>query len=304
MNPYRSRTRVAAFVAGGEIALAALEALAEAHTVVAIVRPQPRRGPLGVLRTKAGRIARRSGLVARDEVAEWARTTDVPTITLAHGDDARATKRLSELRPDYGCIATFPRRIGPGILAAAGAVCVNVHSSLLPKHRGANPLFWTYHADDREGGVTVHVATSELDAGPILSSASCRIARGESVTDVHRRYAALVGPLLTDAMASLTSGTARPQAQDESGATAAPRVQPGKVYSSLEEWGTERSWHFLAGLADQHREPFSDELGRPVRYSRVLGFEIRTPLHAAGTVTRDGAQWCAWASDGVVYLAS
>lgn len=241
--------------------------------------------------------------MATDPVGDWARARGVPTLTMSHGNDPGAARRLSELHVDYGCIATFPARLGQGVLDATGDACINLHSSLLPRHRGANPLFWTYHAADPAGGVTVHIATAELDGGPILSSARCAIGRGEPVEDLHNRYAALGGPLVVRAIESLADGSASPCPQDESGATSAPRVDPGKVYSRLDEWGTERAWHFLAGMAGQHQEPFVDERGRAVRYSRVLGFETLAPREAPGSVTTTGSGWSAWATDGVVHLA-
>ena len=287
--------RVAAFVAGGPMALAALEALADAYPLVAIVKAEPNRS---VLRRVAAKLTR-----TEDPVSAWAERSSVPVIRASAAEERRAAGALSALRPDLGCIATFPRRIGPQLLAAAGATCVNVHPSLLPRHRGADPLFWTYHAGDPEGGVTVHVATDELDGGAILRQVVTPIDRGEPVGEVHERCTRLAAAELVRAISELSRGVATPREQDAAAATGAPRVKLGTRYSRLDHWSAEQGWHFLAGLLERYRDPLEDALAHPVQYGRVPGFEVRDPAHAPGTIVPVGAGWEAWTVDGMIALA-
>jgi len=295
-----SRLRVAAFVAGGPIAEAALAELAATHDLAVIVRARPR-GP--AWRLAASRLARRLSLAGGDPIGSWAAAAGVPVMVLAPGDEAGAATRLRAFAPDVGCIATFPRRIPGALREAAGRACLNLHTSLLPRHRGANPLFWTYHAGDAAGGVSVHLATEALDAGPVLLQEPVPIARGESVVEVHRRCASAGAALLARAVSLVGEGHAEAREQDESAATLAPSPRPGHAYAELGTWSCAQAWHFLAGMRPRYRDPLIDDRGKPVFYARVTGFEVRAPLVPPGTVVHQGAGWEAWTPDGVVHLA-
>ena len=295
--------RIVAFVSGGPVALRALEALAAVHQLVLVVRPQRGRHTLQVWRDAVAHGAQALGLVPADPIIAWSRRAGVPLLWARPGDDDAVAARIRSAAPDFGCIATYPQRIPDAVLAACGHECLNVHPSLLPRHRGANPLFWTYHAGDRDGGVTVHVATSRLDAGATLLSESIPIARGESVIAVHGRAAERGAALLAQAVTECAAGKATRRDQDEAAATRAPAPRAGRQYAELATWSSEQAWHFLAGMLERYRDALTDTAGTPVSYSRVEGFEVRDPLHAPGTVLRDGPAWNAWTRDGVVHLS-
>ncbi len=299
-----SRVRVAVFAGGGAIAVAALEALAAAHQVVVVVRPGPPPGRRSAWRGSARALMRALLLAPADPVTAWARRTGCPVVTWLPGDEAGAAAVIASRAPALGCVATFPRRIPPSILAAAGRASLNLHPSLLPRHRGSDPLFWTYHAGDPQGGVSVHLVTDRLDAGPVVQRQAFTIARGEPVTDVHARCARLGGSLLATAVADQASGGAFPAEQDDAAATLAPKVRGDRPYSRLAEWTCAHAWHFLAGLSPRYRDPLTDLSGRPVRYQRVEGYEERAPQFAPGSVARISTGWTAWTSDGMVTLSA
>jgi hypothetical protein len=202
-----------------------------------------------------------------------------------------------------GCLATWPTRLSESLIAACGTECVNLHPSLLPRHRGANPLFWTYHEGDAAAGVSIHRVTGQLDAGPILRQQPVPLARGESVTEVHARCAESGADLLVQSVTAIAEGRASFAPQDEQRATPAPSPVPGRSYADLHAWSCAQAWHFLAGLLPRYRDPLRDDRGAPVPYGRVEGYETREGTQPAGTVERNGAGWLAWATDGVVHLA-
>lgn len=284
------------------MALAALAALAADHEVVAIVRARPVRPPHRSWRGVAAGLARRLGLLPTDPVTAWAAAAGVPVVGTS-GNGEQAAHRLRAFGSEVGCIATFPRRIPDTLLAAAGRICVNLHPSLLPRHRGPNPLFWTYHAGDADSGVTIHQATPQIDAGAIFLQDRFPVARGESVVDVHARCATLGGAMLSRAVAQLASGQAVSVEQDETMVSLAPSPVPGRSYAALDAWPCAQAWHFLAGLVARYREPLVDNTGAPVSYTRVVGYEERRTLHAPGSVLREGSSWIAWTPDGVVTLS-
>ena len=292
--------RVTCFAAGGPFAIEALTALAAEHLVALVVRPAEA-GPWW--RRGARAVARAARLRPEDAVEAWARARGIPTIDLAAVPSRAQLAALHDAAADVAGIATFPFLLTREVREAAAPRCVNVHPSLLPRHRGAGALFWTYHAGDAHAGVTVHEAVDAFDAGPVVAQVALPVARGESIVDVHRRCAVQGGALLARIVAEIRSGTSRPRQQDETLATRAPAPRVSRVRSLLPEWDAAHAFHFLAGVLPIYLDPFTDVDGQAVPYGRVEGFETRASREAPGRVVRDGAGWAAWTRDGVVHLA-
>ena len=70
--------------------------------------------------------------------------------------------------PDLVLVTGWPRRLPASLNDAAPLGAINVHPSLLPRHRGRAPVFWTLLAGDATTGVTLHRLEPDLDAGPIV----------------------------------------------------------------------------------------------------------------------------------------
>ena len=92
-----------------------------------------------------------------------------------HGDraafEAALQKTLAAARPDILCLAGFMRILTPGFTRAWAGRMLNIHPSLLPKYPGLRTHARALEAGDAEAGCTVHEATEDLDAGPILGQA-------------------------------------------------------------------------------------------------------------------------------------
>jgi methionyl-tRNA formyltransferase len=292
--------RIVFATTGGPLGLEPLRRLAREHTIAAVVRPAPR-GPWW---TRSARTALRAiGLYPRDPVSDWSREAGVPTILASSGSDDLVADALRHQEADLLCIAGFPWLFRTEILAIPPAGALNLHPSLLPRHRGANPFFWTYYHDDRDTGVTVHVATAQADAGPIVAQHMTALARGLPVERLYCDLAGQGAQLFDRAVRDLAAGLVHPAAQDESRATLAPRVRPGTPMVAFSTWDVERVWHFLAGLGARFREPLRDERGRPVAYRSVATYERRGPGGPPGTAVRRPGGWTLWCRDGSIDLA-
>lgn len=131
------------------------------------------RATLGFLGKAAGASLRglrfRLGLGGTPEsVASAARARGVKVLKPRQGDirDADFRIRLKSLCPDL-LVGAFSQRADPGFLSLPRLGCLNVHFSLLPEHRGREPLFRAMLAG-HGAGVSVHWMTAELDAGPVV----------------------------------------------------------------------------------------------------------------------------------------
>jgi len=296
MSAQPQALRIALFCTASRFSLAALGELAARRLVAAVVLAQPpRRGLRGSLSSIAG-IRRMSPVEAA------ARERRLPVILATASNAEVVAEQLRAVRPDLIGVAIFPRLIPPEIVALAPLGAINVHPSLLPRHRGPLPLFWTYHADDRAAGVTVHHLNESFDAGDILLQESFPLPRAYPVAQLDEDVARRGASLLRSAVDAVACGRASRVAQDQRAATYAPRVTPGTSMVPFDEWDVERVWHFLAGLNPRFCEPLIDDAGRPARYQAVAGFE-RGPSGTAGTVESVAGGWKLNCRGGVVLLA-
>lgn len=292
--------RILFFGTGGLVSAASLRALATEHDVVGIVRAN-RSQPQGALRRIAGQVAR--WVRQHDPLSEAARSLRVPESSVPSVRDDRFVRAMAARRPDLLCVAHFPWRLPEALLAIAPLGGINVHPSLLPRHRGPLPLCWVYHADDRETGVTVHHLTSQMDAGDIIARRSFALPRGYPVDDLNADNARVGAEVVVSSIRALAQGTADRVPQDESQVTLAPLVRPGDRLVDFDAWDAERVWHFLAGLWPRFREPLMDDVDTPVRYDGVLGFEVGSSMAPLGRVRQmDAGRLALGCRDGFVWL--
>ena len=282
------------FGSGGTIPCAALQALAAKHSVVAVVRPE---GPSW--RSRIGALAASLGLRAADPFLVAARNHNIPVIKAQNGNDLNVASQLQKLSPDLICIASFPWLLHESIFSLSPLGAINVHPSLLPRHRGPNPFFWTYFHDDRTAGVTAHVVTRKADSGDLLAQQSFPLLRGMPLGKLHDEVSRRGSELLTEVADALERGGASRTPQDPAAATKAPRIRPGTPMVDFASWPAERVWHFLAGLYPHFREPLA---GAP--YRAVTGFEICQHKRGPGCVEAVSGGWRLYCVDGYIKLSA
>ena len=149
---------------------------------------------------------------------------DIPVYQPASVKDGTAMEIIEQLKPELIVVAAYGRILPNSILEYPEQGCINVHSSLLPKFRGAAPIHWAVVSGEEETGVTIMHMAQELDAGDIIDQVHTPIDPNESVEDVHDRLADLGGKLLVDVVARIADGTATRTPQDGSKATYAPML--------------------------------------------------------------------------------
>ena len=78
-------------------------------------------------------------------------------------------RSLRAYRPDVVVMASFDQILSADTLAVPTRAWLNIHPSLLPRHRGPEPIYWTIVNGDVEAGITSHHTVPRIDAGPILA---------------------------------------------------------------------------------------------------------------------------------------
>jgi methionyl-tRNA formyltransferase len=164
--------------------------------------------------------ARGRGLqVEGSEVAGLAERYSLPILK---PDKIRSPEFLAELgsfAPDLIIIAGFGRILPKEVLSAARILPINVHTSLLPKFRGASPVEGAILAGEAETGVTIMRVTERMDAGPILLQRTIQLAPDETQRTLKAKLAELGGSALLEALSLLKSGHLTEIPQDDNQAT-------------------------------------------------------------------------------------
>lgn len=157
-------------------------------------------------------------------VKEYALAHDIPVFQPVKMRDGEAMGYLQALDPDLIVVAAYGRILPDDILDYPRYGCINVHSSLLPKYRGAAPINWAILHGEAETGVTIMHMASELDAGDIILQAATPIGPKETAPQLFDRLAHLGADLLVEAVAQIQAGTALRVPQNSGQATYAPML--------------------------------------------------------------------------------
>jgi methionyl-tRNA formyltransferase len=137
--------------------------------------------------------------------------------------DPAALELLRDIAPEVIVVVAYGQIIPRSILDIPPRGVLNVHASLLPRHRGASPVAHAILAGDRLTGVTIMLMDEQLDHGPILASRTVATEPVEDTPQLTRRLAGVGAVLLVDTLSRLNEITAVPQ--DDSRATVAPRLK-------------------------------------------------------------------------------
>ena len=149
------------------------------HTILAVVTKPPVENPS---RHKAP---------PESPILTWARQADLPVFTPASINDTSAIQWLGQLEADLLIVCDYGQILSKEALATASLGGINLHGSLLPRHRGAAPVQWSILAGDSRAGISVIHMTTKLDAGPVLVQLETPIRPDESADGLEARLSQL-----------------------------------------------------------------------------------------------------------------
>jgi methionyl-tRNA formyltransferase len=138
--------------------------------------------------------------------------------------DEAVFAELKAFAPELIVVAAYGKLLPNSILELPKYGCINVHSSLLPKYRGAAPINWAMVNGEKETGVTIMYMAQALDAGDIISQRVTPIEPEENAEELYTRLAELGAELLSETVVSIANGTATRTPQDDSQHTYAPML--------------------------------------------------------------------------------
>jgi methionyl-tRNA formyltransferase len=161
---------------------------------------------------------------------------------------AEAATILRAESPDVAAAACFPWRLGRLALATPRLGILNVHPSLLPAGRGAEPVFWTLRRGEPVTGVTVHQMDAGFDTGPIVAQTKMEVPEDIRAPELEWQLMTLGGQLLVESLPALAAGTLRPRPQLAQGITLAPPPSPAD-WTMTTTLPAGWAWRFARGVA-------------------------------------------------------
>lgn len=218
--------RIALFTLDSAISAAAVAAFVAAHAaeVVLIGRSLPFRPAAGGPLRQAWRHLRRSGprllpylwvnyalpraLGRRHGIKAVAAAHGIPLLDLADVNDQATAAAIRAARPEVLVSCHFDQIFSAATLALAPHGGINLHPSLLPRHRGPVPAIWALAEEPPAFGVTIHRLVPRIDAGAILAQRGLDLPPGTTASAAARALHRAGVPLLTQALAALSAGTA------------------------------------------------------------------------------------------------
>lgn len=196
------------FLGSGVFAVPILERLAwhPSARLVGVVTAPPR--PAG-----------RHGESRVTPVAQLAAGLGIPVLAPERLRDHGAVEAIAGLRPALLVLADYGRLVPQSILDVPAHGALNLHPSLLPRHRGASPVPSAILAGDRETGVTLMLMDRGIDTGPIVAQRRFVLRGDELAPQLEQDLAREAAELLADALEDWLAGRLIPYPQPEVGAT-------------------------------------------------------------------------------------
>ena len=212
------------FMGTAELSCASLTALArdEQFSVVAVV-------------TQPDKPKGRELKLQPSSVKSLALKLGLPVLQPDRARDEKFIAQLRELKPDLIVVVAYGQILPQSILDLPRHGCLNVHTSLLPKYRGAAPIQWAIANGDTETGVTIMKMDAGLDTGPIVSQRRTPILPEDNSVTLHDRLAQLGAELLVQTIPDFVAGKIQPLPQPAEGASYAAKIkkEDGRIDWSL-----------------------------------------------------------------------
>jgi len=224
------------FMGTPQFAVTILECLLQSSYQVVAVYTQP------------DRAAGRGRPVVFPQVKRMALERGIPVIQPETFRSREVVKELASLQPELIVVAAFGSILPPEVLSLPKFGCLNVHASLLPRHRGPSPVANTILCGDELTGVTIMLMDTGLDTGPILAQEKVGISFMDTAGSLSAKLADVGVGLLLQTLPRWLEGKTKPQAQAESQATYSKLITSEDAeiawnLSALELWRMVRAYN-------------------------------------------------------------
>ena len=227
--------------------------------------------------TQPARPAGRKRELRPTEVALWASAHGCNCIEAENINQPNMVELVAACRGDLLVVIAFGQKIGHDVIDLFSKGAINVHASLLPKYRGAGPIYWALMNGESETGVTIITLADKMDAGLMLGRGKTSINPQDTSQTLHDRLSEVAVPTLMHAIDQIDAGTAVYTPQDESQVTLAPKLK--KIHGYID-------WNKPAGaVVNQIRALWPWPGAQAVYVSSATGRSNRVIIRSARPVS-------------------
>ena len=207
------------FMGTPEFSVGALKALYNAGHEIVAVFTQPDK-PKG-----------RKMILTAPPVKTVAEELNIPVFQPKSVKTEEAYELVESFNADVIVVVAYGKILPTSILNVARYGCINIHASVLPRHRGAAPIQWSIVSGDRVTGVTTMQMDEGIDTGDILQISQTPISNDDDGGTLHDRLSLMGAELICKTLEAIENGEIAPQKQDDSLATYAPIItrEMGKI---------------------------------------------------------------------------
>jgi methionyl-tRNA formyltransferase len=253
------------FIGTGDIGVLTLRALLD----------NPEHELIGVVTQPDKPVGRRQ-LIAPPPIKAAVADFVVPVLQPSRIKCDEAIAEMRKLAPELIVVIAYGQILPRAVIEIPSIACLNLHASLLPRHRGAAPIQAAIVAADQETGITVMYMDEGLDTGDILLQSRIAISADETGGSLHDKLAAVAPDALRAALRLLVAGTAPRIPQDSAAATYAPKLE--REHGRID-------WNESAELVERKIRAFNPW---PGAFTDVNGRKLkifRAAAHQSGALT-------------------
>lgn len=222
------------FMGTPEFAVPSLDILNKNHDIIGVF-------------TKIDKPNMRGKKIKFTPVKEYALEHDIPVYQPKSVRTDETLDLIREMNPDLIVVVAYGKILPQELIDIPKLGVINVHSSLLPKYRGAAPIHAAIIHGEEESGVTIMYIAEELDAGDIIMTGKTPITEEDTLATLHDRLMGIGATTLLEAVNKIGDGTAPRTPQDHEKATF---VKPFKKEDCEIKWGDtkENIFNFVRGM--------------------------------------------------------
>lgn len=174
---------------------------------------------LKLIFTKEDKRNTRGNKIIYSPVKQFGLDNDIEVIQPKRMKDEEVIDKIKEVNPDLIVVVAYGKILPKEIIDIPKYGIINVHSSLLPKYRGASPIHSAILNGDKESGVSIMYIEEGLDSGDVILKETCEITEDDTLGTLHDRLKELGAIGLEKALKLIEVGEVKAEKQDDSKAT-------------------------------------------------------------------------------------
>lgn len=167
----------------------------------------------------------RKMILTQPPVKLFAVENSIPVYQPTTLKDPEVFEQIKQINPDVIVVVAYGKMLPANILQYPKWGCINVHASLLPRHRGASPIQWSIVCGDSKTGVTTMMMDVGMDTGDMLLKTETEISADDTADTLHDRLKIMGAKLIVETLYRLETEGIKPIKQSESDATYAPIIK-------------------------------------------------------------------------------